>query len=68
MPQVIVQVNKTAVPSNFSAGFVESAKQLAFEAEHYTRLTPKGNLSLTVLPKYGRTLSAIKLNDSLAGD
>ena len=66
MPQVIVQVNKTSVPSNFSAGFVESAGQLAFEAEHYTRLAPKGNLSLTTLPKYGRTLSAIKLDDSLA--
>jgi hypothetical protein len=45
MPQVIVQVNKTSIPSNFSAGFVESAGQLAFEAEHYTRLTPAGNLS-----------------------
>ncbi|KAF2848461.1 glycoside hydrolase family 115 protein [Plenodomus tracheiphilus IPT5] len=65
-PQVMVMVNKTSIPSNFSAGFVESAGQLAFEAEHFTRHTPAGNLSYTVLPKYGRTLSAVKLSDNLA--
>ncbi|KAH7377407.1 hypothetical protein BKA66DRAFT_443435 [Pyrenochaeta sp. MPI-SDFR-AT-0127] len=65
-PKVNVQVNKTAVPSDFNAGFVESAGQIAFEAEHYTRTSPAGNLSYMVLPKYGRTLSAIKLNNGLA--
>ncbi|KAF2822526.1 hypothetical protein CC86DRAFT_469866 [Ophiobolus disseminans] len=65
-PQVIVQVNKTAIPSSFSAGFVESAGQVAFEAEHYTRTSSKGNLSYMVLPQYGRTLSAVKLNTGLA--
>ena len=65
-PQIIVQVNKTAVSSDFSAGFVESAGQVAFEAEHYTRTSSAGNLSYMVLPKYGRTLSAVKLNNSLA--
>jgi hypothetical protein len=65
-PQVIVQVNKTSISSNFSAGFVESAGQLAFEAEHYTRTSPAGNLSYMVLPHYGRTLSAVKLNSGLA--
>ncbi|KAH9862854.1 hypothetical protein J1614_010947 [Plenodomus biglobosus] len=65
-PQVMVMVNKTSIPSNFSAGFVESAGQIAFEAEHFTRHTPSGNLSYTILPKYGRTLSAVKLNDNLA--
>jgi hypothetical protein len=65
-PQVIVQVNKTSIPSNFSAGFVESAGQLAFEAEHYTRSSPAGNLSYMVLPHYGRTLSAVKLQNNLA--
>lgn len=68
-PQVIVQVNRTSVPSSFENGFVESAGQLAWEAEHYTRVTPSpshSNLTYTVLPKYGRTLSAVKLNDSLA--
>lgn len=65
-PQVMVMVNKTSIPSSFNAGFVESAGQLAFEAEHYTRSKPAGNLSYTILPHYGRTLSAVKLSNSLA--
>jgi hypothetical protein len=65
-PQVIVQVNKTSIPSNFSAGFVENAGLLAIEAEHYTRTSSPSNLSYMVLPKYGRTLSAVKLNTGLA--
>jgi hypothetical protein len=65
-PTLNLQVNKTAIPSNFTAGFVESAGALAFEAEHYTRLIPRGNLSYTILPHYGRTLSALKLNNPLA--
>ncbi|RAR14008.1 glycoside hydrolase family 115 protein [Stemphylium lycopersici] len=66
-PQVIFMVNKTSVPEDFNEGFVESAGQLAFEAEHYTRSTPgSSNVSYMVLPKYGRTLSAIKLADNLA--
>lgn len=65
-PQVMVQVNKTSIPANFTSGFVESAGQLAFEAEHWTRMSAKGNLSYMVLPQYGRTLSAVKLNTGLA--
>jgi hypothetical protein len=65
-PQVIVQINKTSIPSNFSAGFVENAGLLAIEAEHYTRTSSPSNLSYMVLPKYGRTLSAVKLNTGLA--
>lgn len=65
-PQVLVQVNKTSIPSNFTAGFVENAGLIAFEAEHYTRTTSASNLSYMVLPHYGRTLSAVKLNNSLA--
>lgn len=65
-PHVTVMVNKTSIPSNFTAGFVESAGQLAFEAEHFTRHRPSGNLSYAILPKYGRTLSAVKLNNNLA--
>ncbi|KAF2644559.1 hypothetical protein P280DRAFT_174608 [Massarina eburnea CBS 473.64] len=65
-PTINLQVNKTAIPTSFTSGFVESAGTLAFEAEHYTRLLPRGNLSYTVLPHYGRTLSALKLNDPLA--
>ena len=65
-PKVNIQLNNTAVPSSFTSGFVESAGQLAFEAEHYTRLTPAGNLTYTVLPGYGRTLSALKLSSNAA--
>ena len=66
-PQVTFMVNKTSVPADFTAGFVESAGQLAFEAEHYTRTTRgSANVSYMVLPKYGRTLSAVKLADNLA--
>ncbi|CAA9961200.1 Glycoside hydrolase family 115 protein [Pyrenophora teres f. maculata] len=66
-PQVTFAVNKTSIPSSFTAGFVESSGQLAFEAEHYTRITPgTSNNTYTTLPKYGRTLSAIKLKNNLA--
>lgn len=63
-PTVNLMVNKTSVPSSFS-GFVESAGLLAMEAEHYTRIKPSGNLTYTVLPHYGRTLSAVKLSSPL---
>ncbi|KAL5387530.1 hypothetical protein PMIN02_008067 [Paraphaeosphaeria minitans] len=64
-PTVNLMVNKTSVPSSFK-GFVENAGQLAIEAEHYSRLSSSGNLSYTVLPRYGRTLSALKLSSPLA--
>jgi hypothetical protein len=66
MPTVNLPINNTILPSSFTNGFVESSGQLAFEAEHYTRITPAGNLSYQILPKYGRTLSAVKLNNNLA--
>lgn len=65
-PQVILQLNKTSIPSNFSAGFVENAGLVSIEAEHFTRTSTVGNLSYMTLPKYGRTLSAVKLNSGLA--
>lgn len=65
-PKVTVMANNTSIPPNFTSGFVESAGHLAFEAEHYTRHHPTSNLSYTTLPKYGRTLSAVKLSDNLA--
>jgi hypothetical protein len=66
MPTVNLQLNNTALPSTFTAGFVESAGYVAFEAEHYTRMTPAGNLTYQLLPSYGRTLSALKLSSNLA--
>lgn len=64
-PTVNVMVNKTSVPNSFN-GFVESAGLVSIEAEHYTRLNSAGNLTYTVLPHYGRTLSALKLSSPLA--
>ena len=64
-PTVNVMVNKTSIPSNFT-GFVESAGLLSIEAEHYSRVKPVDDLSYTVLPHYGRTLSAVKLSSPLA--
>lgn len=66
MPTVNLQINNTAVPLTFKSGFVETAGYVSFEAEHWTRMTPAGNLSIQVLPHYGRTLSGIKLNNNLA--
>jgi hypothetical protein len=66
MPTINLPINNTVLPASFTNGFVESSGQLAFEAEHYTRLTPAGNLTYTVLPGYGRTLSSLKLSDNLA--
>lgn len=36
------------------------------EAEHYTKLTPASNLTYTLLPGNGRTLSALTFSDYLA--
>ncbi|ORX96808.1 hypothetical protein BCR34DRAFT_176731 [Clohesyomyces aquaticus] len=69
MPTVTILLNNTIIPSSFTSGFAESgAGELAFEAEHYTRLVPSksNNLTYTLLPGYGRTLSALTLSDPLA--
>ena len=66
MPTVNLPLQNVRVPSTFTSGFVESNGELAFEAEHFTRLTPKGSLTYDVLPLYGRTLSSLTLNDPLS--
>lgn len=66
MPTVQLPIENVKVPSSFTSGFVESNRELAFEAEHFTRLTPKGSLTYDILPLYGRTLSSLTLNDPLA--
>lgn len=67
-PSLKLYFNNTKVPDNFTSGFVESQGHLAIEPEHYTNLTnpQDSHVSVIVLPGYGRTLSALKLNDSLA--
>ncbi|KAF2469103.1 uncharacterized protein BDR25DRAFT_343900 [Lindgomyces ingoldianus] len=66
MPTVTLPINNTILPSTFTSGFVEGSAELSFEAEHYTRLSAKGNLTYQILPGYGRTLSAVTLNNPLA--
>ena len=66
MPTINLPYNHTVLPSTFTSGFVESDAHLAMEAEHYTKLTPASNLTYTLLPGNGRTLSALTLSDYLA--
>ncbi|KAF2002039.1 glycoside hydrolase family 115 protein [Amniculicola lignicola CBS 123094] len=63
-PSVNIPLNNTVLPSSFTSGFVEGSALLSIEAEHYTRLTPAGDLSYQVLPGLGRTLSSLKLNSN----
>ena len=70
-PKINIIVNNTQLPDDFDNGFVEGSGLVAWEAEHYSRITTPSNnstsdLSFSVLPHYGRTKSAIKLKDPLA--
>lgn len=67
MPQVMLPLNKTSAPSDFT-GFVESDRTISIEAEHFTSLTnaTSGSNSssqayLDIIPGYGRTLSGVAL-------
>jgi hypothetical protein len=64
-PLVQLPINVTAVPSGF-AGFVESDKHVAIEAEHTSRNTTVNGVSYHVLPAYGRTLSGVTMVPVLA--
>ncbi|KAG6880096.1 hypothetical protein C0992_006370 [Termitomyces sp. T32_za158] len=55
---VIFTVTKNTLPSTFK-GFVEGAGVISIEAAHTTRNTSVSGVSWKVLPRYGRTLSAI---------
>lgn len=73
MPQLLLPISHTRVPSSFK-GFIESDATISIEAEHYSRVSgASSNISLstnsssdlyTVLPGYGRTLSAITLSNA----
>ncbi|KAH8813045.1 hypothetical protein F5884DRAFT_751339 [Xylogone sp. PMI_703] len=64
-PQVQLPISVTSVPSSF-AGFVESDKHIAIEAEHTTHQTTVNGLGYTVLAGHGRTRSGVMLSDPLA--
>jgi hypothetical protein len=59
-PQIQLPLNKRVIPSSFK-GFVESDAHLAFEAQHTSRQTTKGDLKYITIPSYGRTLSGVTL-------
>lgn len=63
-PMIEVFYNHTFLPSNFTAGFVESQGHISMEAEHFTRqVKGTGGQEYTLLPGYGRTLSAVSLSN-----
>lgn len=63
VPKVVISYNNTAVPSNFSNGFVESDRTVSIEAEHYSSISNGGNSSVSyqVIPGLSRTLSGVTL-------
>ncbi|KAI9761816.1 MAG: urea active transporter [Chaenotheca gracillima] len=61
MPQVILPVNHTELPTNFSNGFVESDGVISIEAEHTSSNTSTEDIYYTTIPSYGRTLSGVTL-------
>lgn len=65
MPQVVLPLNYTVAPSNFSNGFIESDGHIAIEAEHYSRVAAGSNASAgvtyEVIPQLSRTLSGVTL-------
>ena len=64
-PLIKLLVTNVAIPSDF-AGFVESDKHIAIEAEHTSRNTAVNGVSYQTLAGLGRTLSGVTLSPVLA--
>ena len=64
-PTVQVPVSNVEIPSSF-AGFVESDKHLAIEAEHTSNTNEVDGVSYIILPGHGRTLSGVTMIPVLA--
>lgn len=65
-PSVLLPVNNTIVPSNFSNGFVESDGHLSIEADHTSSSTSVNGVSYITLPGLGRTTCGVTLHPVLA--
>lgn len=65
-PSVLLPVNNTIVPSNFSNGFVESDGYIAIEADHTSSSTSVNGISYITLPGLGRTTCGVTLYPVLA--
>lgn len=62
MPQLWLPYNNTALPEDFSNGFVESDAHLSIEMEHYSSITDSPSPAhYEVIPGLSRTLSGITL-------
>ncbi|THV47860.1 hypothetical protein BGAL_0284g00140 [Botrytis galanthina] len=65
-PSVLLPVNNTLVPSNFTTGFVESDRHIAIEADHTSSSTSVNGISYITLPGLGRTSCGVTLSPVLA--
>ncbi|KAK6613651.1 putative immunoglobulin I-set domain-containing protein [Botrytis cinerea] len=65
-PSVLLPVNNTAIPSNFTSGFVESDRHIAIEADHTSSSTSVNGISYITLPGLGRTSCGVTLSPVLA--
>ena len=62
MPQLMLPINNTRVPSNFSNGYVESDGHISIEMEHWSKISnPSSNVTYGVIPGLSRTLSGVTL-------
>ena len=61
MPQLMLPVNHTKVPSNFSNGYVESDGHITIEMEHWSSVSSGDEVNYEVIPGLSRTLSGVTL-------
>lgn len=61
-PSLELFYNNTAATN--ATGFMEGGGYIVIEPEHYSGIREAGNVSYQLLPGYGRSLSALTLNDS----
>ncbi|APA09298.1 hypothetical protein SS1G_12083 [Sclerotinia sclerotiorum 1980 UF-70] len=65
-PSVLLPVNHTLVPTNFTNGFVETDRHISIEADHTSYSTSVNEISYITLPGLGRTNSGVTLSPVLA--
>ncbi|KAI9648181.1 hypothetical protein NHQ30_002813 [Ciborinia camelliae] len=65
-PSILLPLNQTLIPSNFSNGFIESDRHIAIEAAHTSASTSVNGISYITLPGLGRTSCGVTLSPVLA--
>lgn len=61
MPQLMLPVNHTKVPSNFSNGYVESDGHVTIEMEHWSSVSTSDEVSYEVIPGLSRFFSGVTI-------